>query len=680
MAKTRKRAGPKSSKKAEKEKSDDSNEELNQEEKVADEPNVSSPPPSDTGKDTAEAPEKTAASDEKESESDVEGSGGPKILNELDGTLVDAPPEEQPVPETEPVKPVLRLVPLMMLLKPEVLDKPAKSTPEIKSRKSNARPRKSTSYIEISSSSSTEAEQISVSSSSDDEDARRKSRKSRNGGSSKENNSTNSKLSNGASKKTKDVPKDISVNLEKMPANVNRLMKTFKVDQERIESWSDTDDFENMISTSKIDRNAPAKMKEAPNPVETTKQAEPVVQKSRSSKKVKKESDEDDSEASVEKKNFPDRRKRPERNSARNARIKTKTVIESDEKQTSSDSDEEEDDKPLKPARNAKKPDPHSDTRGARRGRKALVKSDPDSDTPEEKVKDDKKSSKSKKKLGESSEASSSDDKKGKKKKQKKTDDDHAKEKTKKCKREKSTSSEEEEVVPRGRTKKTKETQQPSRTTRTRRGVATTPERSSPRKSKTDLKITISLKKKVSLADSSEDTSEEKEKSDSSARDDDRIVQPVNYRDPPKKKRLSSDSESALSSPEDLPETKAKTSESETEIPEEEKLPILDQKLRARNKYDASSVFQTLKAKIEQRKGKRRVSEEEPKRPSRRQNGNASEKNNNDDEPEPAERDEDDTAEMTIVMNFSFEAFHYFFVSRKVFSIARSFPVSFRNY
>lgn len=691
--KRQRRAGPKSSKSAKESKDEEEVEESPTKKSSAVEeiPSVSSP--------VEEESEKASAETE-HTDSDKQQSDGPKILNEVDGTLIDAPLEDatnekdkesekekandepeaevEAEVEAEPIeaKPVmkLRLVPLTMLLKPALLEAPAKpATSKASPRKFAARSRKSTSYIEISSDSGEDAEQISIgsttseSSNDDDDDATRKrspSKRKRDAGSSKENNSTNNKLSNGTGhrsnfkepmspSKIMKNSKDFSVNLEKMPNNVNKLMKCYRLSEEkessgtRIESWSETDDFENMIVTSKIDRVALDKVKTIEPVVE--KPVDKLVEKKRG-RQSKKDSDDDSAVAKKKSKKLnsdddEDRPKRPERNSARNAKLRTKTAIETDEKSSSSESEEE----PKKPP--------------ARRTRRAVAPSD-DSESDAEPLGKKKRAAESKKKPAESESSSSEEKKLFKKKKAPK--DDHAKEKLKPKRREKSSSSEEEEkeVPARGRANKSKETA-PPRSTRSRREVAKEPEKKTTRGKvrANDLKITINLNKSAVIGrpndDDSDGESKKKDSDESSMTDDEKLLQPVKLT-PKKEKRVKSTSESEVGSSSGVEvQPEVAISGSETEISEHEKMPILDQKLRNRNKFEKNSAFNTLKQKIEQRKSKLKVSEDdEPKkestpRTSRRnqKNGDLKESNNNDDKKKasPAVDDEEAT-ELSIVI------------------------------
>lgn len=155
----------------------------------------------------------------------------------------------------------LRLVPLNLLLKPEIVNPPKKPSP----RKS--RSAKKSSYIEVSSEES-DQDQISIPSSSESSDtealAKKKRKVTKSG---KLNNGNSSEVFKEPMSPTKTArgSKNLSVNLNKMPGNVNKLMKSYKVESETsVLSWSESDDFENMIETSKIDRTALDKEKEIP--------------------------------------------------------------------------------------------------------------------------------------------------------------------------------------------------------------------------------------------------------------------------------------------------------------------------------------------------------------------------------------------------------------------------------
>lgn len=181
--------------------------------------------------------------------------------------------------------PVLRLVAIEKLLKPDFMQEEetikestsAKSKTLTKLAKSSSRSRKSISYVEISDSSENETIESINSSSENGESSKKLSGTSRKSCdlSSKENNSTNNILSDGKSKHDFNNPtiispskakmvKSFTLNIEKMPNNVNKLMKVYKVkdkknhdeltNSEPIDIWSESDDFENMISTSKIEK------------------------------------------------------------------------------------------------------------------------------------------------------------------------------------------------------------------------------------------------------------------------------------------------------------------------------------------------------------------------------------------------------------------------------------------
>ena len=181
--------------------------------------------------------------------------------------------------------PVLRLVAIEKLLKPDFMKEEetlkastsSKSNTLTKLSKTSSRSRKNISYVEISDSSENETVE-SINSSSENEENSKKlplaSRKSGDIGI-KENISTNKILSDGKSKHDFNNPsiispskakmvKSFTLNIEKMPTNVNKLMKVYKVNDQKnhdelaspepIDIWSESDDFENMISTSKIEK------------------------------------------------------------------------------------------------------------------------------------------------------------------------------------------------------------------------------------------------------------------------------------------------------------------------------------------------------------------------------------------------------------------------------------------
>lgn len=699
VKKRQKRPGPKSSKPVEQEKSEDSNEEpeaaaadksddkeatdaLSDEPKEGSSPqlddplrasSVSSPTENESEKDSAEPAKK---------DSEMSESGAAPTLSEVDATPNDAPEEEQekaaePVEPAEPVKEVkeevvepskfvLKLVPITQLLKPAVVDEPVneKLKPPFKS---NIRSKKSTSYIEISSDSD-EPEQISLSSGSDDEVVAKKptSKRGRDAGSSKENNGTKNKLSNGASKKSNfkepmspskvmKNAKDFSVNLEKMPNNVNKLMKCYRVDEARIESLSETDDFENMISTSKIDRVALHKSK-------SEKLEEPIVlaQKRWTRKKTKEVSDDDEIVVKKgETSSASERRQRSERSSAKEAKLKTKTVIESsNKKDASSSSDEDE---------------PITKMIARKMAAKKFRRAENTSNDESNEEPSSKRTLAKQTKKPPSSDSSSSDEKKLFKKKKKKPQiDDHAVEKAGKKRRDKSSSSEREgKVLPsKSRAKKTKETQASRSSARSKKETSNeTKTRESSRKK------TKGLSDDASNASSDGDNSQENTKKssiktddslESSLSEDDRVMQPISLGESfnnQKSKGIStseSDAEASKSA-EEIP-AGSDGYISETDILEEVEPPIVQQKFRNRNKFQTNSAFETLKQKIELRKIKQKISSEDEslKAPSataqrtsrRKQNGykESSETNNNKEDKPAASADED--TDSTIVKNF----------------------------
>lgn len=609
MRKTRqKRPGPKSSKKKTDESSeepdevekDDSTKETSDEPTEKDAPKVSSPKEDESGKDSiAKEAEDCEKSLEDDDETEKEKDKPPEAEDDDDDLLEEVQPKvpeqdkapeengEEVLPadvlekenEVEKPKLGLRLVPLSTLLKPEALVKPKPAEVEPKpTRKSSLKVRKSISYIEISSDSEGDSGSDSCV-----VVTKNSSRHSRDG-STKENNSTNNKLSNGNSKKTNfkepvgsshllKSSKNFSVNLEKMPQNVNRLMKCYRVDGEnstRIESLSDADDFENMITTSKIDRMAPDKSETLPEePVaEPVKVVEPKTKKP---KKKRKESTSDDEvviKTSKKKATVESAPKRPERMSARNAKLRTKTVIESDEASTESSGSEEEA-VPLKKSRTSRKDEPVSS--------KLPV---------------------SKKKKAPRSESSGSE----KLFKKKTPKDDHASEKQGKIRRPRSSSSEEEEkpLPVRGGRKKAKESQPDKSSKSKTEPVKET--RSSPRKGRPK-------NKKISESESLKDEKTESESLKSSS-DNEPVVKPVECdREKLKESRLSSPENDAEF--ESAKEASPEPAESEASATSKDEKPqILDQKLRTRNKFEANSAFQNLKKTIEQRKSKRKPSAE----------------------------------------------------------------------
>lgn len=655
-------------------------------------PSVSSPTENQSEKDLAEEAKKVSE------ESNISGA---RMLSEKNQTLIDAPEEKldeivelvEPAAEINAVAPedddkekkiddpaepasgdelnveskfVLRLVPLTQLLKPEVLDTPAIVKTKTL-RKTTVRNKKN--YIEISSESE-EAEQISLSSDSDSEDEfvakKLSSKHGRDAGSSKENNGTNNKLSNGVSKKTSfkepmtsskflKNTKDFSVNLEKMPNNVNKLMKCYRVDESRIESWSDPDDFENMISMSKIDRIALHKSK-------SSEKLEEPVELPQKIKKVKKTNKFSEDEVVVS-----ERRTRPERNSARNAKLKTKSVIEFSEiAKTSSSSDENE---PLNVKSSTKKLEP-SNTKRARRSVNPSVSD----------IASPSKGAQVKLKPPPTDNSSSCDENKLFKKKTKGKQDDHFKEKTSKKSRDKSTSSEDEmKSIPlKSRSIKTKEVQVSKPTKSNKESTSTKTRVMSRRKKSNNLKVDSSLK------DSSETTDEQDKKktktshnSDDSlmssfASENDRVMQPIKLGESLKSRHLKkkSSSESEVESSEtvdkdpDPDDFLIKIDESNSET-EEKKSPVLDQKLRNRNKkFDSNSAFQSLKEKIEKRKIKQKFSSDDEESKSSAataqrklrlsQNGHINNSENNNNKDDEASADEDTDSSIVIIFHLIF--------------------------
>lgn len=237
----------------------------------------------------------------------------------------------------------LRLVPLNLLLKPEIVNPPKKQSPR------KARNAKKSTYIELSSEESSDQEQISIPSSSEsseeqnsDEGATRKKRKST---------KANSKLNNGNASDIFKEPmsptkitkssKNLSVNLNKMPGNVNKLMKSYRVESETsMLSWSESDDFENMIETTKIDRVVLDKKTTNPNPKATT-----TDESATSQNVVKKRGPKSKSEKSPAKKvkkvaaSSSDETGPTRSRSTRHAALNRKKVV--DEGTTSSSSEEE---------------------------------------------------------------------------------------------------------------------------------------------------------------------------------------------------------------------------------------------------------------------------------------------------------------------------------------------------
>lgn len=202
------------------------------------------------------------------------------------------------------IAPLLRLVAIEKLLKPDVLLKQNEPEPS-RQRKSamnkNTRKvsrKKSIECIELSSSnsSSSDEDQIDISSttseskSSDSDEVVVKRRTSTR-------NTRQTQNTNGKSKSTispnkiinkNEKIKSLSVNLQKMPKNVNSFVKVYKIDANssnekqsvKISSQnfnSDSDDFEKLISMTTIEKQT-----------ETAKEVEPVNETSNKSKKAPK--------------------------------------------------------------------------------------------------------------------------------------------------------------------------------------------------------------------------------------------------------------------------------------------------------------------------------------------------------------------------------------------------------
>lgn len=212
--------------------------------------------------------------DDESKENELDGDNVKNIENNINGDT-----------EVTQQVPVLRLVAIEKLLKPDFMkeEETVKESTSVKPKTStkvakiSSRSRKSISYVEISDSSENETIESINSSSENELPSKNLSGTSRKSGdlSSKENNSTNNILSDGKSKHNFNNPtiispskakmvKSFTLNIEKMPNNVNKLMKVYKVNDKKnhdeltnsepIDIWSESDDFENMISTSKIEK------------------------------------------------------------------------------------------------------------------------------------------------------------------------------------------------------------------------------------------------------------------------------------------------------------------------------------------------------------------------------------------------------------------------------------------
>ena len=635
-------------------------------------------------KDQEETPTEKDKETSKESEKDPTPPEEEEEVEEEIDKQFEALKSEDKENAAEPsAKPGLRLVPLTQLLKPEVLVKPANDKTKY-ARKTTPRVTKSTSYIEISSDSE-EVDQISLSS-TDDEIVLKKSKSKRvsDAGSSKENKSTNNNLSNGGSKRfnfkepmspTKYMKKgqDLLVNVEKMPNNVNKLMKCYRVDEElsRIESWSETDDFENMISTSKIDRNAPEKSKQETKASEVStsskrsrkvrndsdsdsKQETKRLEKTSSSRRTRKVRNGSDSDNEVELKTMKVKRLRSERKSAVKAKLRNKTVIEKDKYLSSSSSTDEDDVIPLRNTRDRKKSEPIASTsKSTKKTRKAVMTSENNSESESVKKRSHK--------------------------------DDHGQEKSKQKRRDKSSSSE-DEVKPAPSTskaKQTKESQQKS--TRSKDSSKETGTRSSPRNGK-------GKKTKASNSSGNDDSGSSSDKEDNKSvkssnsvksypTDDEQSMQPIKLGNSPVERGSTSESEieSLTSAGEDKKIKSSDLSGSETEAKEDEKeeSTILEQKFRNRNKFEANSCFQKLKEKIEQRKTKQKPGDESSSsRESRRKLKNGaeikkkSETNNNESGNETAASpayEESDSSSIVMSFHLNFHIFINFLHREKLF-------------
>ncbi|KAL7017605.1 hypothetical protein ACKWTF_010454 [Chironomus riparius] len=536
--------------------------------------------------------------------------------------------------------PGLRLVPLNLLLRQDILDGKKKDSSK-STRKSTGRNRKKASYIEISSdeddqiSLSSESSESDKSSSDDEEESlsslKRNARKNKSTKSSKLSNGTKDKVFKEPMSPTKIIKnaKSVSINLEKMPDNVNKLMKCYRVNDDPIEMWSESDDFENMISTSKIDRVALDKEKQdqevvenvrpAPRELKRTgkvKKTEDVeTEKSEKSDKSEKSKKESSKKHHKEKEVKTPTRSRSTRNAAMNRR---KIVDDESESEKTESENESEEDVPLKLI--AKSATTNNKPTRSTRGRNSLATSESEID----------KESTSKEQSKNNSEDESAKDSKSKeeKTKDKKVKDDHSKEKLpKRTQRQESSSDEEEkekEIKSRSTrsTRNNREQQNAAKKSKTE-SKPTSEKRSSPRKEKTsNLKITISLNQKKVINHSNDDI-DESSKSDSdisSKSDSNKEVKRIS-----KTKKISSDTSDSEDEPltalknKSLERDKKESSDKESDSSDKEKeqsdgddtLPIIDQKLRNRNKFEANKDFNKLKELIEQKKKKRKDSSDE---------------------------------------------------------------------
>ena len=267
-----------------------------------------------------ESPSKTLQEKDKEKEKEDVTKTAELRVNEAAPSMPENDESKENIDEnvnsesekTISIAPVLRLVAIEKLLKPDVLLKQNEPQPS-KQRKSairKSRRRKSIECIELSSSSSDE-DQIDISSttsksnsSDSDEVIVKRSTATRN-----TRNNRQAQKSNGNAKsiispnkiiKKCEKIKPLSVNLQKMPKNVNSFVKVYKVDASSTSEKqsvtissqnfnSDSDDFEKLISMTTIEKQTEtvADEVEPANGETSHKTKKPAKKKSEPEKKKK---------------------------------------------------------------------------------------------------------------------------------------------------------------------------------------------------------------------------------------------------------------------------------------------------------------------------------------------------------------------------------------------------------
>lgn len=296
-----------------------------------------------TRKKKEKTPESSLKDEESCSESSTDAHEKPDDSKDahIESTAENSQPateDEEKSDDNKPSSVGIRLVPLNQLLKPEIVNPPKGKTPR------KARNVKRSSYIEVSSEES-EQEQVLISSSSESdlssEESVSKKQKRKGAKSTKLNNGNSSdqfkepispaKIAKGS--------KNLSVNVNKMPENVNKLMKSYRVESEtNVLSWSESDDFENMIETSKIDRIVLDKEKDALKSAdENTSGHKKRGHKAKIEKPLTKKAKKADLTSSDEAGSTRTR-------STRNAAINRKKIVE---EATSSSEEDSEDEEPL---------------------------------------------------------------------------------------------------------------------------------------------------------------------------------------------------------------------------------------------------------------------------------------------------------------------------------------------